>query len=369
MFLFIALLYFTLYLAHVALIGTSVYGDGVFYYSWLRSLVVDRDFHFANEYQHFHVSQPLSPRGVPGNKYSLGPALFWLPSYLSTHQLIRGDGYELPYQLMVGLSSVLASLFGLLLLFRLLCQYFSRLVSLTTVATVALATNLLFYGAVDPVNSHAVSFFAACLYLNLFFLPRPRAFAVGLSFGFLSSIRLQDLLFGLLLIPRRKRLQVSTLFLGFVIGFLPQLVAWQALYGTIWKNPYLAGGETFSFFKPHLLGVLFSSSNGLFLWTPATLLGFVGLLFPKSRISHTHWLLAVFLLELYLIASWGTWWQGASFSGRMLVSSLPLLSFGLASVFERLQKYVLLRKLMLQLIVVPLTVLNLLAIVHFLLKS
>ncbi len=106
---------------------------------------------------------------------------------------------------------------------------------------------------------------------------------------------------------------------------------------------------------------MFNLQNGLFLWTPITLIGAIGLVTGKK-----YWMLAVFVLEVFIVSGWSTWWQGASYSGRMLVSSLPLLSFGIAAVFSSLAKYRFSQLHFMLTIILPLSILNVLNIIYFL---
>jgi len=328
----ICALYLLLFAAHAALLNKTVYGDGVYYYSWLRSVIVDRNIDFTNEYAREHVSQPPAPSGLPGNKYSIGPAIAWAPLYVTAHTALRGTGWELPYQVAVGVVSVLSAIAGLVLLTRLLRT--SDRIATVTLLAVAGATNLLFYGAVDPVNSHALSFFAAVTFLLFVTEKRRIAFAAGAALAILAMIRLQDIVYLIVLIPYRRKIAPVLFLAGFVTAFLPQLAAWYALYGSL-TNPYIAGGESFDLLRPHILGTLFSPGNGLFLWTPVVAAGAVGLLLvPKTkaparpvRLAY----LAVCIAELLVISSWSTWSQGASYSGRMFVSILPLIAIGIAS--------------------------------------
>jgi hypothetical protein len=323
-------LYLLGFLSHAAYVGKTVYSDGMFYFSWLRSVVVDHDISFADEYGHYAVKQPLTRSGQPGNKYSVGPALTWAPAYMWTHMLFRDDGYALPYQLAAGLTSVLATLFGLVLLYRLL-PYGPETKSLT-IFGIAFATNLFFYGSLDTVNSHALSFAAATVYLTFLLSPNRRWGLIGAALAMLAMMRLQDIVFALLLIPHLRRIHWPIFIAGFLAAFSPQLFAWYAVYGTL-ANPYLTGGEGFAF-PPHIAGVLFNVQDGLFLWTPITLLALGGWMFQKRNGPF----LAVLGAELLIVASWSTWMQGGSYSGRMFVSSLPLLAIGLAQVIERLRK-------------------------------
>lgn len=342
-FLCICVVYILGFFSHAMYLKKTVYGDGIYYYSWLRSVVVTHDISFPH-----------------GNKYSIGPAIFWAPAFLLVHQVLHGDGYTLPYQLGTGLTSVLATLFALALLWRMLRKYFNTTVSIMTVAAIAGTTNLLFYGSVDTVNSHALSFFTAVVFLSL--LMQKQWFAIGASLGVLGLMRTQDLLYGILLIPLISKKNIFLIITGFFLIFSLQLLAWQLLYGKFWISPYLTGAEGFNFAKPHILGVLFGVHNGLFLWTPITLLGFVGL-----ALSRRFTMILVFLLELYTVASWSTWWQGASYSGRMFVSTLPILAFGIASIFAWLARYGWTKVYFLVSIIMPLSIINIFLVISFLL--
>ena len=275
-FLIIASIYLLGYLAHAFILQKTVYGDGIFYFSWVRSIVVNHDINFTNEYSHFGVY-------AYGNKHPIGAPLFWLPLYAQAHAIIQKSGYELPYQLFVGFISVLASLSGLILLFRLLTKNFPRTAALLAILSIAGATNLLFYGSIDPVNSHAISFFTATVFLSFLFSKNVSPFLTGCALGFCALVRPQDAMLGLIAIPHVSlqgshplRLRALRAFLaGATIIFSLQLLAWYALYGTPWTSPYLSGGESFIWWSPHFFNVLFSPTNGLFLWTPITLFAII----------------------------------------------------------------------------------------------
>lgn len=357
--LMIIAIYFLGFFSHALYLQKTVYGDGRYYYTWLHSLVFDQDIDFRNEYKHFKINEPQTPQGLPQNKYSIGSALLWMPTYISARTVLRGDGWSEPYQFVVGLTSVLMAITGLTLLIRLLKQPAS--VTGLVLLLIAGATNLLFYGSIDAVNSHALSFFVAILYMSFVATNKKQWAIIGFTLALLASIRLQDIVFILLLIPSVKRIQLKPFICGFVIGFLPQLIAWYGLNGSL-ANPYLTGGERFDLLHPHILEVLFSPLNGLVLWTPIVAVGIYGLLM-KWR---AHWpYLAVFLAELMIVSCWEVWWQGASVSGRMFVSSLPLVAIGLGTVMQRLYQTKLYRST-LPLLAVSLTLLNSMIIYYYL---
>ena len=369
-FFLIAGIYLVGFLGHALIVGKTVYGDGVYYYAWLRSVVVDGDINFANDYAALGASQQLTANGLLGNIYSVGPALLWSPQFLWIHRLLNSDGFALPYQLTVGITSIFYALFGLLLLYRTLAKFFSKTTAVLTVITIAFATNLFFYGSLDAVNSHALSFFAASLFLALLKQPNTQPLLLGASVGLLALIRPQDTLFGLLLLPRVNRKTILAIATGAILAFLPQLLAWQTLYGKFWVSPYLDRGYGFNFLQPHLVEVLFSPKSGLILWTPVIAVALVGLFlkgFPKPL--NRWFILLLIFLQLYLVASWTTWWQGESYGGRMFISLLPLLSLGLATVFTRLRSLHMKPPGIVLSIILPLSTINVLFMIYFLLTN
>lgn len=331
LFLIIFFVYIAGFLAHAAILKKVVYGDGVYYFSWLRSVVIDRDIDFTNEYTYFGTSQPTTPSGLPGNKYTPGPAIIWLPVFMYIHSVFRGNGYELPYQIAVGISGVLMSIAGLVILFRTLVKFFDTHTSLLSIALLAFGTNIWFYGSLDTANSHPVSFFASSVLLALTLDNPPQPFVTGLAVAFGTLTRTQDAANGIVALARMKGTNILYFLAGSVAGFLPQIIAWQILYGTFLTSPYLSDTEGFTFTNPHIIDVLLGSASGWFFWTPVVLPGVLGLIsLSKHGVTRLRLLLIPVLLQVYLISAWSTWWQGASFSARMLISSLPYIVFGFA---------------------------------------
>lgn len=328
-FLTIAFLYVFLFSCKAFVLGKTVYGDGIYYYSWMRSVIVDHDISFNNEYLMLGGTQPLTNTGIMGNVYPIGPSLLWAPWFFTIHLLIRGDGFSFPYQFFIGFISCLYTIAGLIILYRLLLRSFSESVAFLSTAAIALGTNLLFYGALDTVNSHSTSFFISTILITLI-IEKRSAFLTGIFVGLLSLMRTQDAIFLILILPFISFSNIIYSATGFLIAFIPQLIAWQTLYGTFLKSPYLDPYHYFDFFHPHLVEVLLSPNNGLFLWTPLIALCLLGLVMQKKYMFFT-----LFLLQLFLIGSWSFWWQGASFSGRMFISFLPLFGYGLAGIYRK----------------------------------
>jgi hypothetical protein len=170
---------------------------------------------------------------------------------------------------------------------------------------------------------------------------------------------------------------------GALLGFLPQILLWKYFYNTFWYSPYFDVG--FNFLRPQILHVLFNTQNGLFTTTPIILVALIMVIIKttgikrKSKIGiwdlSENWNLEIgiyfqtliyFLLQLYLISSWNVYTQGGSYSIRMMLTTYPLLAFGMANVIGKAIKKLGSRKTLV--LIFLFSALNLLSIISYLLK-
>ena len=354
--------------------------DGYGNYVYLLSLLRGGDADFRDDYalidrtgeRHYRMADaPVSPvTERPANRYGPGAALFWSPWVLAVHAMILGldptaaDGLSRPYQSAVAASSAFWGVLGVLLLARRLRREFDPAVTATTTVSILGSTSLAFYVFLHGSMSHAISFFAAtvaCLTLERAWRERTigAVFWAGIWAGCLPTIRVQDatwtaaLGLGLLVGWRVHSLpggendlgsctksisrgSAATGFgIGMLVGLLPLMASWRALYGSWLAGPlpYLGReGGSWSAIPEHLPEVLFSQRGGVFGWHPVLGLGFVGLLAPgilgTDRLRRT--LLLGVLLQLYVVAGWSMWWGGDSFGNRFFVSAYPAFAYGLA---------------------------------------
>jgi hypothetical protein len=360
---------------------TIIRGDGVGYYVYLRSLFFDHDLGFRNEYTYFasvfpDTQQPMTtmflngaatPTGLVHNPWPVGPAILWTPFFLLGHLLalvssVPVDGYSLPYQLAIALGSASYAFAGLLLIYRVCRDYFTPAISGLSVLLIWFATSLTAYMYFMPSMSHACSLFAVSLFIYLWHRSRGNRSlimwaALGAAAGLMTLQRYQDALFGLFVVfevvgilfaaPALHRWKaVKELALPLIVFTvsgailsLPQLATWQVVYGRPLLNvQYESAGYTFDWWNPRLLDVLFSSNHGLLSWTPVVTFGLIGLVFLWKRDRMLTLALAgVFLTQLYVIASWEVWTQGAAFGGRMFVSCGMAFAVGLAALLDQVQ--------------------------------
>lgn len=345
--IYLYLLAIIIFLIHFSLVGKAIYGDGKYYYSYLPSFFIDHTLNFSQAFKHLNAPYFLTPKKYPANIYPIGPAIFWTIPFLLINSVPllfhKADGYNAFYQIAIGIWDISLVFIGLYFLKRTLTKFFSEQSILSTTIVIFLATNLLFYGALDVINSHSISFFLSCLFLFIWLQKDHtirQSVLLGILLGSLTLVRPQDALFAIfplstLMVFRKEYIKqfLLTIIMAALL-FSPQLFLWNALWGAWLKNPYLSVA-TFHFTKPHILEVLFSPKSGLFLWTPVTAVGFIGLvLFTRNNKYVGIPSLLFFLLQLYTIASWSIWWQGRTFSGRMFISSLPFLAIGIGYVLS-----------------------------------
>src|SRR5947208_4499123 len=76
--------------------GWIICHNGLGYYAWLRSLLIDGDVDFANEFDghglpgdYVPPSSYRTPIGRRANQWSIGPSLIWSISVAPTHLLLR----------------------------------------------------------------------------------------------------------------------------------------------------------------------------------------------------------------------------------------------------------------------------------------
>ena len=148
---------------------TVIRGDGVGYYAWLRSALIDHDFNFQNEYEYYDailsesggpmsstlLKETKTSTGLVRNHWPVGPAVMWSPFVLVAHavEAVSGsdaDGYGLSYQIAVALGSVTFGLAGLWLLFCMLRRYFDVEASLLSVLTVLVCRTPLVINVLSP---------------------------------------------------------------------------------------------------------------------------------------------------------------------------------------------------------------------------
>jgi hypothetical protein len=340
--------------------------DALWYYSYLRSMVVDLD---LDLYQEFALRNAngmyLPPPGTP--IFHLGAALLAAPAAYLARPLARllaacgqmpgGDGYGALEILAATWSSMMLGIGGVALTHRLARRVAPGGSSALAQVVLLYASPMAFFTFVWPGYPHAATAFLAAIFILLWDGAGRRArpgsfFLLGLLGGALALVHPQDALYlalpgadlarrewRLRRRPARHRLVArhrlgaagAALAGGAVLGFAPQMAAWLLTSGAFLEPVYGEIGDPFIFKRPAFLPVLFSGYNGLLTWTPICGVAIAGLLLLARRRERLGFgLLAVLGLEWWAIASYGYWWGGASFGARYFLSAYPAFGVGLA---------------------------------------
>src|SRR3989338_869275 len=130
--------------------GFTIYNDGIGYYSYLRSAIIDKDLNFTNEWQFYNQSyskfssaprganyhEEKTPKGYIQNVYPIGSSLLWSPFFLTAHAAtavlhslgadIEPNGYTILYETSIGLASLIYGFLAILLMYKFCRKWFGK---------------------------------------------------------------------------------------------------------------------------------------------------------------------------------------------------------------------------------------------------
>jgi hypothetical protein len=286
------------------------------------------------------------------SKYSIGVAILQAPSYLIV--LSTGaEAFSRPYHLAVLVTGIILGWIGILLLIASMRRFgLDGVRSAVFSILIFLATNLFYYTVDSPGYSHVYSFFAFGLLVYLSVTKDLSKLgvrlAIGLALSMVFLLRAFNLPFALLLMLAVLHLRGVIFWpLGLpmirkfgVIG-LPILLA---LVLHLFLNSLMTSdvvldtyqGESFTnLTKPRLLEVLFSTRNGLILYSPVWIMLLLGVLLNRGRVK---WLpTAVFIGLIYLYASWWNWELGCAFGYRGIAEYAGVFSLFATQSVDRIK--------------------------------
>ena len=333
-------------------------GDGREYFAQLHSIVFDGDLNFLDEGREFGANEA----GI----FPFGSALLWLPFYLMAHIWLlalnalgggfRHEGYYYPYQMAVGLGTLTYGFAGLVLAYRIACDYFSKWLSLAATLIVCTGSFVFWYLAVDSSYTHGNSLFSVTLFLFLWHRSRANRTArawmwLGLAGGLMTMVRWQNAVF---LAPlafdgiasvwraiRGDRTNVTADAQGFAVagasfllGFLPQMYFWKVVNRGWLAVPHGQAGQQW-WGDSLLLDVLFSSNHGLLAWHPILYLSLLGVpLFLRRDWRFGSLLVLLFAAQVYVNGAVTTWWGGSAFGGRRFDGCVLLFVLGLSALLR-----------------------------------
>jgi len=393
------LLLLALFIASLPAVTARLYSsDEVEYFSYLRSLWFDHDVSFDNEYRYFYdqrIAQTdnfretfLELQTGTGRRIdygTIGCAILWAPFYgvadvatrvmRSVGRPVEANGYSQPYVSAVAYGSAFYGFAAIVLGIAIARQTLGGQ-ALSSGLAIWVGTPLLFYMYVAPPFSHACSAFAVALFVAIWLRVRQTwtvqgAIALGLAGALMAMVREQDIFcalgpavdFLLTLIKgegTRHKAKGETpaigasarpgVFLGligctaFLIGYLPQLIAYQALNGFPRPSPLVIRKMFWS--SPHALQVLADPEHGFLCWTPLALLALAGLIIvavaPRAVVAEetaatsqvrriAGCMLLMVAMQIYISGAVESWTVAGAFGQRRFVAVTIFLVVGLAA--------------------------------------
>lgn len=364
------------------LINPWVRGDGVGYYAFARSLLIEHRLDFRQDWLRANTSfrmgrvdaddrirpEEFTVTGHLNNHFSIGPAILWAPLLIAVHAgvllydraggKVAADGYSSPYLIAMALETALYGFLALLIGFRLARKYVSERWAFLATLGIWLGSSLPVYMSLNPSWSHAPSAFTVALFFWYWDRTRngrawPQWIALGALGGLAMDVYYLNVV--LLALPLMESLALATAARGSgaeklrplfaqnalfasatLAAFTPTLIAKKIIYGSFLNFGYT---ERWYWNSPAMLRAGFSADHGLFSWTPIVLLAVVGIfLLHKYDPELALYSGAIFLGYLYLVGCYQDWDGISSFGNRFFVSLTAIFVVGLAVFFDSLSR-------------------------------
>ncbi len=360
-----------------------VRGDGVGYYAFARSMLIEHRLDFTNDWLKANDSfrmyrvdaagrvlpDQYTSTGHIGNHFAVGPAILWSPFLVVAHAgvlawdglggHVAADGHSRPYLVAMALGTAFYGFMALWISFVLARKYVAERWAFLATVAIWFASSLPVYMYFNPSWSHAQSAFAVALFLWYWMRTRTeRTWLQWVILGALGGLMV-DVYYVtavMLLLPLleslagyrasmlgkasepawRLFLKNAVFSMTLVAAFLPTLIAKKIIYGSYFHLGYT---EQWFWNSPAFFKVCFSSQHGLFSWTPILLFAVAGF-FALRKYDRTLalYLAIVFVAYLYLIGCYQDWDGLSSYGNRFFVGLTPLFVLGLAALVDSLAR-------------------------------
>jgi hypothetical protein len=318
------------------------------------------------------------------------------------------DGYAEIYFRAVATATLIFSYATLLMIYNFLRKVVKPKVALVSTIVTFICTTLFYYTYHDPGLTHTYSAFFVTLFITYYLSHRERANArehilLGLIIGFMTLVRWQDAFFMVIFLydlpPLSSRWSIkeisryirlkALMALVALIAFSPQFLFWKIVFGSFFTSPF--PNTSFGYWMDRILSisaliacafvvlyvsqrkkplygikvntspvialaiaaflaqstvfrVLFSQTHGLFVWTPITLLSFVGFNWMYGRDKGMFYAFLVsFAVQVYFVSQLIYWHGDWSYGMRFLTNCTIIFATGLAFFMEWLNTRIPLR--------------------------
>jgi len=217
---------FLVFVLSVPFLNGRVDGDGVGFYAYVRSPLIDHNFSFSSDWQnprtelqelflHNHfVKLPITKTGHLPNYYPIGAAILWSPFLTVSHLAvlvssrlgahIPADGHSWPYMAAMAVATALYGFAGLFLSFAVAKRFVAERWAFWATLGIWLGTPLPVFMYLHPSWPHAHSVFVNSLFLWYWLRTRgtrtPRQWLLlGLLSGLMIEVHYPNVVFLLVL--------------------------------------------------------------------------------------------------------------------------------------------------------------------------
>jgi hypothetical protein len=358
-----------------------VRGDGVGYYAFARSMLIEHRLDFTNDWLKANDSfrmykvdaaggilpDQYTSTGHLNNHFAVGPAMLWSPFLIVAHAgvlawdslggHVLADGHSRPYLVAMALGTAFYGFMALWISFVLARRYVAERWAFLATVAIWFGSSLPVYMYFNPSWSHAHSAFAVALFLWYWMRTRKeRTWTQWVILGALGGLMVDVYYVSAvaLLLPLLESLVCYRLWLAgkasepawrlfrknavfavtLAAAFLPTLIAKKIIYGSYFHTGYT---ERWFWNSPAFFKVCFSSDHGLFTWTPILLFAVAGF-FPLRKYDRSlalH-LFVVFAAYAYALGCYQDWHGISSYGNRFFVGLTAFFILGLATLLDRL---------------------------------
>ncbi|HLO91033.1 MAG TPA: hypothetical protein VK172_07685 [Lentimicrobium sp.] len=266
-------------------------------------------------------------------RYYKGMSYIWTPPFFVAHIYAKlggyeADGFSKPYQTSLILYGALFSILGIFFTRKILLHYFTEKVTTITLIIYFFGTSLFYFSSLgnDAPHVYLFTLFCMLLWFTIKWHETPNfkyLIPLSISLGLIIAVRPSDLFISLFpilwgvynketLIRKthlllHNKLQIVTGIVIIGVCIFPQLFYYYSSTGSFIVNIYNDPQAAFDFLHPRFLDVLIGFRKGWFIYSPLSILGFLGIVLVYKRFRIYFWPLVIYLsVIIYLIASFNS---------------------------------------------------------------
>jgi len=369
----------------------TIRADGLGYYDYLPSIFIYHDFVRLNTNTNTHpdLYHRIEKTGVyidyyntKVNKYPCGTALLLSPFYGLTSLLSNKndiDGYTIPFHKAVHYAAVFYLFLTLLFLKKLLLLYnIEKINIILTQLFLVFSTSILHYTKQEASFSHVYSLFAittfiyfskayfltyrnryfywACIFIALILILRQINIIIIFIIPFLAGSS-ENFKRGIATVLNRTSMLLKGSFIFLCIISI-QCLAWYLQTSYLFVYSYQ--NESFDFFNPEIINILFSYKKGLFVYAPilaVAMIALVKLFLSKRHYEAVSWLL-FFSVCTYVLSSWWSWYYGCSYGLRAYIDFYSVFFILFALLLNQMRLLIKIPLLILCALTIPLNLIQ-----------